>query len=52
MDGGSFHDVLKVKMDEFAHLIYNLSRRFPKDAGWRSGVGVNIFYIFLLKKNT
>lgn len=27
----SFHDKLKKKMDEFAHLIYGVTRKFPKD---------------------
>lgn len=26
-----FHDKLKVKMDEFVHLIYNISKCFPKE---------------------
>ncbi|MFA5051093.1 MAG: four helix bundle protein [Patescibacteria group bacterium] len=28
---GQFHDKLKSKMDEFAHLVYRISRDFPKD---------------------
>lgn len=27
----NFHDDLKSKMDEFAHLVYGLTRRFPKE---------------------
>ncbi len=26
-----FHDVLKIKMDEFVHLVYKVSKDFPKD---------------------
>ena len=26
-----FHDKLKLKMDEFAHLVYRTTRSFPKD---------------------
>jgi len=28
---GNFHDDLKKKMDEFAHLIYKITKVFPKD---------------------
>jgi four helix bundle protein len=28
---GQFHDVLKKKMDEYAHLVYALTKKFPKD---------------------
>lgn len=26
-----FHDVLKAKMDEFVHLVYGLTKHFPKE---------------------
>ena len=26
-----FHDVLKAKMDEFVHLVYGLTKQFPKE---------------------
>ncbi len=26
-----FHDILKIKMDEFVHLVYRISKDFPKD---------------------
>ena len=28
---GQFHDILKIKMDDFVHLIYKLTRDFPKE---------------------
>ncbi|HCX27535.1 MAG TPA: four helix bundle protein [Candidatus Portnoybacteria bacterium] len=31
MTEGSFHDKLKIKMDEFVHLVYALTKKFPKD---------------------
>lgn len=27
----TFHEELKVKMDEYAHLVYQLTKRFPKE---------------------
>ena len=26
-----FHDKLKIKMDEFAHFVYKITKKFPKD---------------------
>jgi len=30
-----FHDKLKLKMDEFVHLVYRLTRKFPKEEIYR-----------------
>jgi len=31
MQEQTFHDKLKLKMDEFVHLVYKLTKKFPKD---------------------
>lgn len=31
MDTETFHDQLKTKMDDYVHLIYKLSNKFPKE---------------------
>ncbi len=31
MQEQTFHDKLKMKMDEFAHLSYKLTKKFPRD---------------------
>lgn len=31
MENETYHEKLKIKMDEYAHLVYKISKDFPKD---------------------
>jgi len=52
MEKETFHDKLKSKMDEYAHLVYALTRKFPKEENYgvtsqlrRSSLSVILNYI-------